>query len=456
MAWFINADINDGYPTNTDFISSVPTGWTNTNTIGLPANLWRISANVNEGYPFTWWNVAIDNGYVNSSDVIIGGNGVYTYGGSDDTNVYSDIMSAGQAPKINNVNKYYALNQENISVLYHALLDTLSGVPSGEIEDYLLSHFMTLNPIDLMQCLKWFPFEFKDYCFDTTDTPKIIFIGGLPMEYDGNNVIGYKAKANTEFSVTFTIGTFNYFRHFGDFRDYEPYSGLDIYIPFCSVINVKPSIAVGHDICVQISIDLLSGGCCGIVRLDSVQGIIIGTSSGNIGVDLPLSGVEQATYNNAIFTAVQQQKQAQINIKSQTLNTYRNLTSEAYTMENAGNLIGMGLENKYKLESAYNAKIAADYNLSHTEIPYHNITANTSLLSMLQPLHTYAIVTRPIMLDSFNENYKHTTGYATIENDTLSNYSGLTVCSSVDLSNIPATETEKELLRTAFTTGVYL
>lgn len=376
--------------------------------------------------------------------------------GTTDNNVYTDTMISDTAPIIKSVNKYYAMNVENISILYHALLDTLSGVPSGELEEYLLNHFMTNSPIDLLQNLKYYPFNTAELFFDTSDTPKTIFVGDLPLSYDGSNVVGYKARLNSEYSKTFTIGSFNYFRHFNDFRDYEPYSGLDIYIPFCSVINIKPSIAMGHNIYVQISVDILSGGCTGIVRLDYDNGIIIGTSSGNVGVEMPLSGAEQSIYNNSIFNAIQQQKQAQITIKSQTLNTYRNLTSESYTMENAGNLIGMGLENKYKLESAYNAKIAADYNLSHTEIPYHNITANTSLLSMLQPLHTYAIITRPIMLDSFNENYKHTTGYVTIENDTLSNYSGLTVCSSVDLSNIPATETEKELLRTAFTTGVYL
>ena len=109
MAWFINPDINDGYPTNTDFLSEMPTGWTNTENVGLPANLWRITPNVNNGYPYTWWNVAIDNGYVNSTDAIIGGDAVYNYGGSDDTNVYTDTMSSGQAPKINNINKYYAL-----------------------------------------------------------------------------------------------------------------------------------------------------------------------------------------------------------------------------------------------------------------------------------------------------------------------------------------------------------
>lgn len=51
MSWYIDASLNEGYPTNTDFIPA-HVGWTDTDTIPLPKLAWRIRADANEGYPF--------------------------------------------------------------------------------------------------------------------------------------------------------------------------------------------------------------------------------------------------------------------------------------------------------------------------------------------------------------------------------------------------------------------
>lgn len=51
MSWYIDATLNEGYPTNTDFIPA-HVGWTDTTTIPLPELAWRIRADANEGYPF--------------------------------------------------------------------------------------------------------------------------------------------------------------------------------------------------------------------------------------------------------------------------------------------------------------------------------------------------------------------------------------------------------------------
>lgn len=51
MSWYIDATLNEGYPTNTDFIPA-RVGWTDTDSIPLPELAWRIRADANEGYPF--------------------------------------------------------------------------------------------------------------------------------------------------------------------------------------------------------------------------------------------------------------------------------------------------------------------------------------------------------------------------------------------------------------------
>jgi hypothetical protein len=391
----------------------------------------------------------------------------YTPGTSTDPNTYTDTMPTGQAPPVKSCNKYYALDADNVSRLYEALLKTLSGVSTGEMEDYLLSHFATSSPIDLLNNLKWLPFDITR-SFDTSTAPTVIFVGDLPL-YDNQNVTvkGYKARSSTEFSFTYTIGTFNLFRHYGDFRDFEPYTGVDVYIPFCTPVSVKPSMCMGHDITVQISIDIITGNITGRLRLDSAMGIIIGTTSGNCAIDLPISGVDTATYNNAMYQAVQNAKSADRGLAAAYIGAVTGGASsiagtagatDKKPLSPAAAVSGVdtAVSSTFGTVNAWQNKINADYQLSHVPVPYHNISAVNSALAMLQPLHTYVIISRPVMLPGYNERYGHTTGYATIYNGTLDGLSGLTVCASVDLSGIPATAEEKEMISAALKSGVYL
>ena len=52
-------------------------------------------------------------------------------------------------------------------------------------------------------------------------------------------------------------------------------------------------------------------------------------------------------------------------------------------------------------------------------------------------------------------SYGHTTGFATIDNAVLSNYSGFTVATNAIL-NFAATSTEKEMIMNLLQSGVYL
>ena len=55
MSWFIDADINNGYPWYSGFPSSFRTDFYSDDTIRLPDISWRIKSGVNNGYPWIWW-----------------------------------------------------------------------------------------------------------------------------------------------------------------------------------------------------------------------------------------------------------------------------------------------------------------------------------------------------------------------------------------------------------------
>lgn len=381
-----------------------------------------------------------------------------------DPNTYTDVMPSSLPPSVRSCNKYYAVDDSNLGILYSALTQTLDGVPTGEKEEYLLSHFLTTNPGDLIVSLKWYPFDFADLFFDTTDTPKIIFIGDLPLEYNSANVVGYKAKQGSSFSLTVKIGSFKLFRRYGDFRDFSPYTSCEIYIPFCSPVSLDLSVCMDHMIYVQLSIDLLTGAVTSMIRLDTSDGIITATSSGSCGVDLPVTSLDQAAYNNATFGAIQTARNATDQLESQYLGA---VTSGIMTAMGAGmgkapqmsQAVQAGTQavsNTSGILRAWDTKIAADYQLSHIPEHYKRISAVTSSLSMLLPLSTYAIIERPQMLPGDHSQYGHTVGYATLFNGRLGDLSGYTICQTADLSGFTAPSSVKDMIYQALRSGVYV
>ena len=71
MAWFIDPNINNGYPWNDSFPRSFRTDFIDNGTIRLPYYAWRIKVGVNDGYPWIYWWFKEDT--PTGGDMIIGG-----------------------------------------------------------------------------------------------------------------------------------------------------------------------------------------------------------------------------------------------------------------------------------------------------------------------------------------------------------------------------------------------
>ena len=109
------------------------------------------------------------------------------------------------------------------------------------------------------------------------------------------------------------------------------------------------------------------------------------------------------------------------------------------------------------LSSAYNDIQNMNYQLQHTEIPFKTVGVSTSSTSYANEQTPRIIIKRPVMLPTYNaEKYGHSSGFATLETDTIGNYSGFTVVTGVDMSGISATEEEKALIKKYLESGVYL
>lgn len=449
MAWYINPDINEGFPTNTDFYGSVPTGWTNTQTVGLPASLWRIQEGINEGFPFTWWHIAVDNGYISSTDAVIGGDAAYTYGGDgDDPNTYSDTttLSAKNFRTSNMFNMVYAANFDTMiglkSYLYKVVAPTAT-------PDLMLQNFLNANPIDCIVNLQFFPLDLTTYY---PIQVQLMLGNQLVADYNDNPVYAQgQSILDTSMQIVLDLGEVTYYPHFGDFRDYEPYSSAELIIPYHGSLTISPAEYMGHKIGIKCIVDLSTGASIAYIFRDDLA---VDSITGTVGVQIPVSGIAQADYNNSVFNASAQLNAAKISAAAGFASDTIGLVASAVTANPLG-VAASVTKLAADTAAASNNLDIAQYNVSHVKIPYRQSGTSTPATSTAADQIARLIVRRPKMLEYDPEIYAEVNGYACLICDTLTGYTGFTVCSDVHIGG-SATAEEKNMIKSLLQAGVYL
>lgn len=326
----------------------------------------------------------------------------------------------------------YVFNSTKLLNLKNYLYTTIA---SSTDETQLFEQFLTNNPIDCIASLTVFPFNVENY------------IDGVPGEHVilGNVDTGITATGIYRGMVILLDGGTVYYRdYFGDFRSYEPYSDAELHIPYHGNVHITPSEYVGHTIGVKYLVDICSGASIALVFRD---GLVIDSIAGQIGGTLRLTGIQTASYHNAVYSAASGYKQAKTSQAVQGASAVLNVlgaAGNAIAQKDIGGVlsaitsgIGGAAQNAINVENA-------EYNLNHVQIPFKTIGANTTFTSMGNEQYCRLIIKRPVMLDKYRAaDYGASVGFACCETGLLSNYSGLTVCAGADLSGIPCTAAER-------------
>lgn len=170
MAWFINANINEGYPALNGWAEEWQTGWTSNNTIRYPDGTWRIDDTTNDGYPWLWWWFKTSQS--DGGEMVIGGsqtnypNGLApaNRGGILDDFDDDSMISTGTSGSIraNTIltgaidNRAWVINGLTLMTVLHSLNDNTI-FDSAAID--LISKFYGANIFDCFISCKIFPFD---------------------------------------------------------------------------------------------------------------------------------------------------------------------------------------------------------------------------------------------------------------------------------------------------------
>ena len=370
----------------------------------------------------------------------------------DDPTIYSDTTDFNLLGGVASCNKMYAVKATSIMNLARAISTAVS-LRGADVPplDYSIETFLTNNPLDCIINLRYYPTTAI-----ITGTEEPIAFGA----YSNANVVGIPfvgsfKKVDFRFSVSARNALYP---HFADFRDYEPFTHAELIVPFCGTVQINPADFIGHDINVHMIIDYITGSCTAYIAAD---GLVVTSIAGQVGIDVPLSGIQQATLDGQRVNAVMARQSAELNATNAAVGGLTSSIGFAGSLagDNIVGAIGTGAGVIQSINRYQQADISyqkADYDLKHMQVPFKTVSAGSAVASTVIESCCRLIIYRPVMAENYDPViYGRTIGFACLMNGTVSDFTGLTV-GDINTSGLQLTENEKNQIQKAFANGVII
>lgn len=376
----------------------------------------------------------------------------YDYTKRPDNSVYNDVTKL-------NTDRLFTVGSNVFTNVY-----AISRFTAFDLRKYLYSvvapestadtntkQFLTNNPIDCIISCMQYPFN----VIPDVSTTEVIRIGNTNAKSTtGVDLSGYII---TDCLRVLDFGFVELYPFFGDFRDFEPYTELLLYIPYVGYIPLSTGDFMGtedtpRNIGVKMIVDLITGSCNALIYKDD---LVIQTANGTIGLQIPITGIQQADFTNAVHNAEYQTKLS----LATTVGSLANATIGGISSGISGNGIGVASSLVNIANTVTTGTLTADnlqYNLQHTKVPFKVSGSASPACDFDNEQICRLIIKRPVLDTGYNKDiYAKTVGFACCINSTLSNFKGLTVCSNVNIVSA-ATATEKNMIHNILTKGVIL
>ena len=255
---------------------------------------------------------------------------------------------------------------------------------------------------------------------NTADTTTPLVVGNYTFT-------SASARPVTSNFVTVDCGEVTLPKQYDGFQDYEPYTKIQIYLPFIGNQTVTPSDVVGKPAHLYYRIDVLTGACLAWLSVDNR---VLYQWTGNCFTEIPLS------------------KNSKSQIYSQIIHGIVNTITSTAQGGVAGGAVGAALGGVSGIISTI-TDVATS---KHSDVMRTGaLNPASSTLGVRTP---YFIISYPTMVTP--EGYAAAKGIPVNAGGTIGEFSGYTVVDSVHLENIAATENEIREIESLLTGGVIL
>ena len=298
----------------------------------------------------------------------------------------------------------------------HALNSLSAYLWSGNIAGMLDN--IVADPMDCIIALNRMP-SYENISKGSTDR---LVIGNLSIpKYDDLLVDETVTSLGSEW-YTVNCGSITVPAVHGNYLDYEPYTQVDIFLPYIGMIKISPKDIVGKSIYIRYNIDTLTGQCCCQIGDDSNGTHILYSYNGNCLTQFPVSGAN-----------------------------YSNIISGAFSLV-GGAMATAGAKAVEGVVGGMNGAVQGGLSMFESDVQRGgSISCTAGALGCDTP---YAIVTTRMPI--VDANYNTYVGQPYFKASTLSSLSGFTIVEEVQLSGVVATQGELDEIETLLKGGVIL
>lgn len=422
MAWFIDPDINDGYPWQSEWPQEAQTDWSGE----LPYSAWRIQEGVNDNYPWIWWWFKESSD--RSGEMLIGGsqtNYPNGFSSSDRGGIRAQFTSGTMAG--------HGAAAERVQIVLNSVLSGRQFLLTASDLSNILAYINDPDNVD-SNLSKRIAELYGANIYDA-----FLVCKAYPFWQDPGVSTVMKLYGSALFSPgSFSAASSCMWEHsFGSLdldvqQAYEVEStDYSIYLPFCGVYPLD--VRDGSSVSVIIRVDMFHG----LAEYQVMQnGQTTGMYKCNIGVDVPLN------FNQGIMSS--------------------NLSSMIMSMVTSGlplvgSLVGGAVGGT--VGSTIGGSVAGmAANAINTTSGHHQITAPS--VGSLAGLYSYPT---PRIIAKIPKMFKDGYGYSDIIGESrqctytqLSSCSGFTQCKDYKCDIIIATDSEKVEIERLLNAGVFL
>lgn len=268
--------------------------------------------------------------------------------------------------------------------------------------------------------------------------PSVFSIYGVKPQYQGSDITIPEVTDNPSIS----FGSYQIDRKFNDFRDYAPYTKVEIYLPYCGW-TVLPSHVVGRSVSVTYYTDIIAATCKAVVYCGAN---VVAEAAGVIGMDIPMvaenAGAKAEAVTAGLLAYGKAGLQTAIGVGAAVATKGKVGIQQATT--GIGNLI-----------SSY-SQTAMAFNTSFTEVNGKNgdgcciAGISAIVIKITRPKYGANTVTPYVPAE-----YGHTIGFTSMKTVTVGSVTGLLIAENVDTSGIlGATERERQLIKLYLESGI--
>lgn len=441
--WRIIQDVNENYPT-------LPFDWIEIEKPFdgiIPVGLWRIVDGINDGYPYRWYQIAVESGYINQGDAVIGSDSDmknYIDSKTDGTNVFDDITYNGENI-LPDFSSPRSMLGDAFTTFYglsvYDVLDISTGLGNAPTTFWQALGTATdskfTNLIDYVVGFKWYPFHIPDSLDTQINAVQFGFSADSTLQI--TSASGYESYKISSAEKIYYHGEIYIPAKFENvcYLDVEPYTNVSVYLPYVGEITLHARDIIGHTINVRSVLDLSTGMISFYI---SNENYTCYQGTAQMGADIMIAGndiyTQSQKYAGAVLQSAQNAVRGAVGLTGAIVS--KNPVAIGESVMDVGKTIAQDAMSISDAKHAIPETVGSGSGFGATFCnPYPTI-----------------IVKRPAVV--IPGTYGKTTGYTCSFNARLSTLTGFTVCNNPYLSGINDSPEMMNELYHILTSGIYL